>query len=833
MQDINPVTSSQFLASGQEPLRKFEIFYCGCWVDLTNFGGKNYLKSISVSTAGADMSPNPIAGSWSAVIFNKNGMFDPDETTYAPYNEYFKIGVRIKIQIGARYGGVDYYWRRIYGFMDLPKFSIDNCEITLKGLDNMQFLSDTKLRMPDNYWGADVTKTTIASTETLGVEIYAEADAMDTLLEANNVINWVTTNCAFTSFAEVGGGSTWVGKMVLSANFGYVINEDIGNVTEGKKYKFIFKYWRDTFLGADGLIVSLSKTGTTEQMLVTEELIELGIWVEKTYYFIATETTAVRMKVRGGVNLSEWWIDQISLKEVTGSTNAGYSLPAACNGPYYATIDAAPFYYRDEGKGWWYDKDSKVFYIENDREVEAGLDLVISYFTDQIPEEVVADLLVLAGLYDTQAEALADMIYTATGITIEQVWFETGITVTNAIKMLCERCNYRFYFNYSGRPVFKPTPSSDITVGSLNYDNLAGSFLEGEEITGGTSGSIGTVKSDDGSTLELIDCVGCFNDDEQITGATSAATADVNHPDGAVGVDEHVENGAFVHDVDPPNDWTAGLSAALTTEGAGKVGNCLMITENGEANPFARRDFTVIPGNNYRFNGYVKAGTEATYKAAIYDVTNAGFIWYPDDEEETAGDWSTNFTHDYEAPEGCTTARIVLYQRCAALAGTTIYFDEITHYDLEGADFTFLESKIKSLRDHEDRNEIRNRIVIEGVKEAQPIGPEETMPSDLRGEASEVASINKYGEHTMLIKNQLFRDQTTIDAYCAIYLAAFKDPKWYTNFDSPFNPAPLVKGDTAKWRKKYEAGDTAINQRGIIRDIKIKNDVVSYVIEKV
>ena len=198
------------------------------------------------------------------------------------------------------------------------------------------------------------------------------------------------------------------------------------------------------------------------------------------------------------------------------------------------------------------------------------------------------------------------------------------------------------------------------------------------------------------------------------------------------------------------------------------------------------------------------------------------------DETEDTGNW-TLFTVTFTA----TTTSVNI--TCYSLGGDVkhAYFDEVTLYDLTGADFDFTESHITNIRDYEDRNEIRNRIVIEGIEQAMPEGAEETTPSKLKGEASEVASINKYGEHTMSITNHLFQDQATIDAYCAIYLAAFKDPKWYTTFDTPFNPVPLEKGDTDTWRKQYEAGGTPIDQRGIIRDIQINDFTVTYKNEKV
>lgn len=682
MQSITPVTTDQLLQKGQQPLLKFEIKYCCCWVDLTNLGGKNYLKSISISTAGAEMTPNPVAGKWSAVIFNKNGMFDPDETVYAPYNEYFRAGVKVKIQVGAKYDGVDYYWRRIYGFMEIPDFSIDNSEVNLSGFDNMQFLANTKLREPDNYWGSSITLSTIASEETLGVEMYDEDDAMEIIADAPNVTPWDTAyGAAMTWTAPGGAPSTNVGQIVKddggSFIMGYIEDNNVGSVEQGKEYKVVFQY-QITVVGK--LSIGIYKTGTiwtaetaysvgdtveptipnanncfylctvagtsgvvepawpvvenggvvdgtvtwATQYMDGKKMGEItnlssGTWAEASFYFIATESCAIKMRasVRGASHVATTArLDVFSIKKITGFSNASYNLPDECNGVHYAVLDDEAIWPgKQKGEGWSYDPELKIFSFDDERHMDVGTDnLVIHYYTTQVSENIVADLLVRAGLYSNQAEALAAMIYTATGITIDKVWFDAGKTCLNAVKMFCERCNYRFYFNYSQRPVFKPTP---------------------------------------------------------------------------------------------------------TPKGAGSE------------------------------------------------------------------------------------------------------------------DFSFLESHIAGIRDYEDRNEIRNRIVIEGIEQALPEGAEETKPSRLKGEALEVASINKYGEHTMSIKNHLFQDQATIDAYCAIYLAAFKDPKWYTTYDTPFNPVPLEKGDTLAWRKKYEAGGTPIEQRGIIRDIQINDFVVTYKNEKV
>lgn len=138
---------------------------------------------------------------------------------------------------------------------------------------------------------------------------------------------------------------------------------------------------------------------------------------------------------------------------------------------------------------------------------------------------------------------------------------------------------------------------------------------------------------------------------------------------------EIVSNGGFPSDTD---DWTEQNSASLASVAGGKVGNCLEVTENGAANPGAWQTMEVIPGEEYQIEGYIKAGTEATYMISLLNNITQASIWNSGSNEETAGDWSTNFTHTFTAPEGCIEVKLFLYQICASAAGTTILFDSIS-----------------------------------------------------------------------------------------------------------------------------------------------------------
>lgn len=177
MQNIAPLIASDFLAAAQEPIIIFEIYVGGAWINLTDLAGKNYVIDVSISLGGAEMTPNPIAGNWSATISNEDGIFHPDHPSSA-YKDYFKAGRKIRIWIGAKYGGVNYSWQRIIGYMEVPRFSIDDRTISFSGFDYMQRLSDTQFKKPDAYWGSISTfstgkkpSDTITVTEAVNVAV--------------------------------------------------------------------------------------------------------------------------------------------------------------------------------------------------------------------------------------------------------------------------------------------------------------------------------------------------------------------------------------------------------------------------------------------------------------------------------------------------------------------------------------------------------------------------------------------------------------------------------------------------------------------------------------
>lgn len=85
----------------------------------------------------------------------------------------------------------------------------------------------------------------------------------------------------------------------------------------------------------------------------------------------------------------------------------------------------------------------------------------VYYLTAQTVENVVADLLIEAGLMthsEKQSWLGNDYLVTPTGRKVNRCYFEEGTTYLRAIEMLAERTIYRFYVNTSGQSCFRRIP---------------------------------------------------------------------------------------------------------------------------------------------------------------------------------------------------------------------------------------------------------------------------------------------------------------------------------------------------------------------------------------
>ena len=122
------------------------------------------------------------------------------------------------------------------------------------------------------------------------------------------------------------------------------------------------------------------------------------------------------------------------------------------------------------------------FYADKIPSYNGTNNLVVYYFQAQSIETVVGHILYLAGIFATTGARdawIANTSYvTPTGIQIDRVSFNTGTSAFEAIRLLAEVAQYRFYFNYAGNPIFKPKASIGTSVDTFSDDCIENQEVE-------------------------------------------------------------------------------------------------------------------------------------------------------------------------------------------------------------------------------------------------------------------------------------------------------------------------------------------------------------------
>jgi len=266
--------------------------------------------------------------------------------------------------------------------------------------------------------------------------------------------------------------------------------------------------------------------------------------------------------------------------------------------------------------------------------------------------------------------------------------------------------------------------------------------------------------------------------------------------------------------------------------------SCRIDVDAGNSLSYFDQSFSMIPIKRHKVViWYMNSAVDKTARFRIKDSANN--VYLKADGTWQAGEiyitlpnsiiW-TPYELEFNAHAAYTDYQILL--RVLSAASSSIYFDKVSIWREE---FTFTDQKhIASFSNYQDSGEIKNRIIIKGLKQALPEGADETTPSELVGEAAddgEGASIDTYGERTLTITNHLFQTQGPLDAMCVSMLAEYKDPKWYKDLVVPYNPVPIELGDMIGWKERLSPTLELI-QRGMVRDIKIEQYTITYKCEK-
>lgn len=491
------VGSADFLEPVQQIVHKFEVYDGAVWRNLTSLSGKNYLKSISLSLAGAGLDSDPIAGTWSVTLDNENGIFHPQHPT-SPWSGLIRAGREVRISVGGVFGGVPVYWQRMVGFMDEPSFNHGQRTVDVSGMDYISLLTDKPLGGLEHiaesgsgsgsyavddvingptHWGGRAVFDSVA-TGGAGAELYDEADSCEIGAgEADDVGTWVNGGSGIVSSEGPAQESNWFLRLVRETPWGggaeeYMEDTAVCAVTAGQRY--IVDFWgrvgyASGTSGGYALLRARQGGVTIGQSVVNYNG---GDWTQYSFTFTATATGNLALRYSSVGKYAQIGdmidLDQISVKTYDPDTWMRYQLPPGSNGPYLVVLDGQIIGQGDQDSeiGWHYDLGTDAIYFAETMTIPNGTrNLFVYYYTTQTIDNVVADLLVYAGMYADRAAALADMDYSPTGVAIDRVWFDPDDSVLDAITKICERVDYRFHFDYDGKPVFRPAP----TTGTIDF----------------------------------------------------------------------------------------------------------------------------------------------------------------------------------------------------------------------------------------------------------------------------------------------------------------------------------------------------------------------------
>jgi hypothetical protein len=377
--------------------------------------------------------------------------------------------------------------------MDAPKFSQGSRTVSLSGMDYTKRLVDTIIRESPvdetaingpSHWGGVATFDSLESGG-LGTELYTKADAVNTDpgTEADTVLDWAIGPSGIITTAGPGQESDHFIRLEREIDSGgtiideYIEDTNVYSVTSGQQY--LVSFWARIVYSdpLSGGYARLTARQGSNILGGKSASYNGGVWSRYSFSFTALNSAALCLRFISTGKFSyagdRFELDQVSIKTFDPTTWMKYELPPESNGPYLVVLDGVVIGQGDQDSeiGWHYDLGTDSIYFPESMIIPNGTDnLLVYYYTDQELENVLADLMVWAGLEPDRATALTDMEpLTSPGITIRRVWFKEGQSILSAVQLICERANYRFWFTYDGKPRFQPAPvdgDPDFTLAS-------------------------------------------------------------------------------------------------------------------------------------------------------------------------------------------------------------------------------------------------------------------------------------------------------------------------------------------------------------------------------
>ncbi|MBA7519314.1 hypothetical protein ES705_11392 [subsurface metagenome] len=405
MQDLLGLDISDFKKGLVIVIGKIEIDWDGTGTDYKELPD---VRDFSVDTNIEDEVSRFCAYSFTITCLNTDKRYFSWNTA-SPYYNWLKQGRRIKIYAGIRVNSIDYHYQWIIGRIDRYHLStVAGEEIcTITGRDFMRAILDFKLYSPNTYWGTTQTFDT--------EELIADYQMND--------------DCRGIYIAYLDSISPYDGSHLYpiyrSLDFEYVESTN----------KFSFLNAKiPNYDGTNNLIIYYYQTKSIES-IVGDILISSGILQAKisgTTISFSDSNPDTILDSDDNFVIAGFKSGQI-ITVVTGSgTNNGtYTISAVT--PGVITL--------------------------------IGSDELI---TESAATAVTVTITTNVNLV-SKTEWLADTNHvTPTGKEIDRVWFETGTSAFEAIRLLAEIAQWRFYFDYKGNPIFKPKLSIGTSVDTFS-----------------------------------------------------------------------------------------------------------------------------------------------------------------------------------------------------------------------------------------------------------------------------------------------------------------------------------------------------------------------------
>ncbi|WP_412709140.1 hypothetical protein [Atrimonas thermophila] len=143
-----------------------------------------------------------------------------------------------------------------------------------------------------------------------------------------------------------------------------------------------------------------------------------------------------------------------------------YSLPTECTGVFKCFLDGEEF------KDWTYNDETNVLAITKDGVTG---NLTVHYFVRENIVDVLRDILLQAGVIASGS----DLIYEDPGKYVDRVWFDEGTSAYDAITLITQITNFRFWFDGDGKPHFASVPALGVPVFGFNESkNIEAATIE-------------------------------------------------------------------------------------------------------------------------------------------------------------------------------------------------------------------------------------------------------------------------------------------------------------------------------------------------------------------